>query len=61
MSIIKESCISLFQAIWSSSFHATDFFMRLYTITAKNGKKSHRYNKKSALEITEKLVMIQAA
>jgi hypothetical protein len=60
MSIIKESCMNLFQAILSSGFHATDFFMRLYAITAQNGKKSHRYNQKSALEIMKKIVMMQA-
>ncbi|WP_342045043.1 IS4 family transposase [Bacillus sp. OTU530] len=51
MYMIKDYLPLLHKAILQNTEHLTKAFLRLYTLLEKNGRKSHRYEKKTVFDI----------
>jgi hypothetical protein len=49
--IIKDYFLLLFQAIQKSTQELSKILLRLFTLLQKNGRKSHRYEKKTVFDI----------
>jgi len=51
MYMIKDYLPRLHKAILQNTEHLTKVLLRLYTLLEKNGRKSHRYEKKTVFDI----------
>ena len=51
MYMIQDYLPLLYQAIQQDAEHLTGILLRLYKLLEKNGRKSHRYEKKTVFDI----------
>lgn len=49
--MIKDDLPLLHKAMLQNTEHLTKVFLRLYILLEKNGRKSHRYEKKTVFDI----------